>query len=411
MALKNIKEVINNKGYTINSNDRKIFEEGDLQTFFGFSDADAIEFIVYDVNDNQLPQLNGDLVRYIPLTTQNINHYFLIADGTIFQKYQLPSEYFIDVERLLGEAGYTNGIFKTQITLINKRAGSEKENDKLWIAEISPSRTEVRLFPVNEGIKINPSLKERFEIFVNGGEFREDVVPYIFEFLEKINPNIIVSNLKIKYGEAWVNELITEFKISSIDVLMTTIYEKFIQATIYEFTNRISKINDINYGKPKITKPSLQLSKQQVLNICKKILTEIIQFYLPQQDKARLTTTIDEFEESLDPVNDILQRSENDVVVTNKQVELEVRTITTPQVQENKLVLDRFIKEETKQLPIQPPIITPVNTPSYFPVAKEETIIPTGGGVGAGGVQTRTLTFIDNDGELVTREIRNENIR
>ena len=78
--------------------------------------------------------------------------YFLIAEGTLLQRYKFPSEYFIDAERLLKEAGYTNGIFKTQITLINKRAGSEKTLDKLWISEISPSRTEIRLFPNTKGL-------------------------------------------------------------------------------------------------------------------------------------------------------------------------------------------------------------------------------------------------------------------
>jgi hypothetical protein len=152
MAIRNIKELINNKGYVINPNDRKIFEEEDLQSFFGFSESDAIEFIIYDINNNQLPQGDGNLVRYIPLNSQNINDYFLIQDGTLFQKYKLPSEYFIDAERLLAEAGYTNGIFKTQITLINKRAGSQKSYDKLWINEISPSRTEVRLFPLKRDL-------------------------------------------------------------------------------------------------------------------------------------------------------------------------------------------------------------------------------------------------------------------
>ena len=53
MAIRNIKELINNKGYVINPNDRKIFEEEDLQSFFGFSESDAIEFIIYDINNNQ----------------------------------------------------------------------------------------------------------------------------------------------------------------------------------------------------------------------------------------------------------------------------------------------------------------------------------------------------------------------
>ncbi|MEY3811539.1 MAG: hypothetical protein RIT11_621, partial [Pseudomonadota bacterium] len=160
MAVKKFKDIIDNKGYRINSKDRKIFEEGNLQSFFGFGDKDAIEFIVYDINDNQLPQKDDKLIRYITLSTESIRDYFLVAEGTLFEKNQFPSEYFIDVERLLSEAGYDNGIFKTQLTLLNKRVGSEKEYDRLWIQEISPSRTEIRLFPLEKSSNID-DIKER----------------------------------------------------------------------------------------------------------------------------------------------------------------------------------------------------------------------------------------------------------
>ena len=134
MAIKTFKEIIDNKGYRISTKDREIFEEGTLQSFFGFSDSDMIEFIVYDANENQLPQGDdGKLVRYVPLSSQNIKDYFLIADGTKLQAFQFPNEYFIDAERLIKEAGYNNGIFKTEITLLNKRVGFDNINEKLWI--------------------------------------------------------------------------------------------------------------------------------------------------------------------------------------------------------------------------------------------------------------------------------------
>jgi len=56
MAIQTIKEIINSKGYLIDSKDRQIFENGDLRSFFGLSTNDAIEFIIYDINNNQLPQ-------------------------------------------------------------------------------------------------------------------------------------------------------------------------------------------------------------------------------------------------------------------------------------------------------------------------------------------------------------------
>ena len=153
MAIKSFKEIVDNKGYRISSKDRAIFEQGNVQSFFGFTDNDFIEFIVYDANDNQLPQgEDGKLVRYITLNTQNINDYILLPEGTYFQALSFPKEYFIDVERLLREGGYNNGIFKVQITLLNKRVGFEVPNEKLWVKQISPSRTEIKLLPLRNEV-------------------------------------------------------------------------------------------------------------------------------------------------------------------------------------------------------------------------------------------------------------------
>jgi len=389
MAIRNIKELINNKGYTINPSDRKIFEESDLQSFFGFSESDAIEFIVYDINNNQLPQKDGNLVRYIPLTTENINHYFLIQDGTLFQKYKLPSEYFVDAERLLSEAGYTNGIFKTQITLINKRAGSQKEFDKLWINEISPSRTEVRLYPLKEGVNINPELQERFNIFVDGRDFREDTIAHALEFIEKIDATKLSSFIRNKYGNLWIDELIAEFKISDFELFLNNIYKKFRQASIYEFTNRISKIDDINFGKPKPKKPPIALSKNEIVKICKELLTYIINYYLPQQDIKMNTTMASAFEGSVDEVRDILQTSESDTLIISKPVELVVKALTKPDVTEVQTTLEKFIKNEIKDAIVK--VVTPIDELPYIPPASKDDVIYVdpvvviGGGGGGGG--------------------------
>lgn len=379
MAIRNIKEIINNRGYVINPTDRKIFEEGDLQSFFGFSSNDAIEFIIYDINDNQLPQLNGELVRYISLTTENINDYFLIPEGTIFQRYQLPKEYFIDVERLLSEAGYTNGIFKTQITLLNKRVGSDKQFDKLWIQEISPSRTEVRLLPLNEGIKLNGELQERYNILLNDGDFRDDTIIVLLEFIEKIKPSEISTFIISKYGTKWLDEFISEFKIKDFNVFTTNIYNKFVESCINEFSNRISDIKDINYGKPKPTKPPIQLSKTDIINKCKWILVDIINYYLPQRDVKESTNTIQSFIPSIDEVSQILQREEVDTTVIAKSVELEVKTLQKQNIYEKELTLERLIKTELKDTLIDekniPKVLNPIDEVIY--VRPEDSFVET----------------------------------
>ena len=404
MAIRNIKEIIDNKGYIINATDRKIFEEKDLQSFFGFSNNDAIEFIIYDVNDNQLPQQNGELVRYISLSNQNINDYFLIADGTLFQKYKLPNEYFIDAERLLKEAGYTNGIFKTQTTLINKRVGSEKVYDKLWIQEISPSRTEVRIFPLNEGVIINPELKERYDIFVNGGDFREDTISKAIRFIEKIDSSQITSFLQAKYTVEWLNELILEFKIHNIEELSTKIYNTFIESAIYEFTNRISKLNDLNYGKPKNSNPSIALSSKDIINICRALLIDIIDYYLPQQDIKQFTTTADNFIPSIDNSSKILQRFETDTIIPSKTIDNKpavnslIGVMKKTVVRDSDVKLEMDIKKEINYGQI-PKIITPELEPDYIPI-KSETLINSdivtnsgGGGVSQSSEDFNIITF------------------
>ena len=394
MAIRNIKEIINNRGYVINPADRKIFQEGDLQSFFGFSKTDAIEFIIYDVNDNQLSQSNGELVRYIPLSTENINDYFLIPEGTIFQKYQLPKEYFIDIERLLGEAGYTNGIFKTQITLLNKRVGSNIDKDKLWIQEISPSRTEVRLLPLNEGLKLNDELKERFSALVTDKEFREDTILYAFEVIEKINPTEISNYLIGRYSQQWYSNLNDEFKISSFDILVKTIYDKFVKSVIYEFTNRVSKITDINYGNPKPTKPSITLSKDDVLNSCRRILAEIIDTQLSPQDVRFETNKVIDFIPSIDPVGEVLQRTESDIVIQPIEVERVITQITKPNITEKQIVLEKLIKEELGENTQTPPYVSTPNTdPPYSPPPTYTTQTTSGGSGGGGSFQTDQNQF------------------
>jgi hypothetical protein len=396
MALLNIKEIINNRGYVINPDDRKIFEEGDLQSFFGFSENDAIEFIVYDVNNNQLPQADGNLVRYIQLTTENINDYFLVPNGTSFQKYQLPKEYFIDIERLLGEAGYSNGIFRTQVTLINKRAGSDKQYDKLWIQEISPSRTEVRLFPLKEGVELNSELKTRYDAFVNDREFREDTISYVFEFIEKVKPSEISTFLKSKYSSSWLDNLVNEFKIQSFDLFINTIYEKFVQSCLYEFTNRVSVLTDLNYGKPKSTKPQVILSKELVVSICKKILVETINYYLPRQDNKTQTVTIGDFLSSVDEVGEILQTQTSDTIFNTKPFTVVYTQATGSAATESEITLNTSVSKATDG---QTTTTTTADGEEKYNPADETTTTTTGGGASGQTILTGAGKSEDTRGQ------------
>jgi hypothetical protein len=316
MAIQTFKQIIDNQAFRISAKDRAIFEQGTLQSFFGFSDSDMIEFIIYDVNDNQLPQGEfGELVRYVPLNSQNINDYFLIADNTLFQALQFPNEYFIDIERLLTESGYDNGIFKTQITLLNKRVGFESANEKMWIKQISPSRTEVKLLPLINDVSKKTDLLQRFNIFINGGDFKDDVIQYIPNFLDSINPSVVDNFIKTTYGDKWYDKMVREFGIAGLDTLATKIHSKFVEAVKYEFANRESSIKSPIYGNTKPISLPLQLSREDVFKIAQIILIEVVQVYLPARTINTKTEFDAGFDESKDDVGIVLQRRESDVMI------------------------------------------------------------------------------------------------
>ena len=316
MAIQTFKQIIDNQAFRISAKDRAIFEQGTLQSFFGFSDSDMIEFIIYDVNDNQLPQGEfGELVRYVPLNSQNINDYFLIADNTLFQALQFPTEYFIDIERLLKESGYDNGIFKTQITLLNKRVGFESANEKMWIKQISPSRTEVKLLPLINDVSKKTDLLQRFNIFINGGDFKDDVIQYVPNFLDSINPSVVDNFIKNTYGDKWYDKMVREFGIAGLDTLATKIHSKFVEAVKYEFANRESSIKSPIYGNPKPISLPLQLSREDVFKIAQIILIEVVQVYLPARTIKTKTEFDAGFDESNDDVGVVLQRRESDVMI------------------------------------------------------------------------------------------------
>lgn len=399
-GLKNFKEIIQNKAYRINPNDRNIFEQGDLQSFFGLSEDDIIEFIIYDFSENQLPQKDNGLVRYISLTTENINDYFLLSEGTMMTRNNMPSEYFIDVERLIKEAGYANGLFKTQISLINKRLGSYKPDDKVWISEISPSRTEVRLFPLEKSSNIN-DIKERFGIFYNNGDFRSDIIYNALKLVESINASTIDDFIKNTYGQGWYEKLKTEYKISNFDLFSVNVHRKFVESAYYEYTNRLSDIKDLNYGKPRKTKPRLQLSENTIIRRLSELIVNSINFYLTQKDEQLNSTSINLRIESIDDAPNILQSKSSDIQIETTLPELKIVTIEKPQQSEKKLGFIKKLKGETPVTEPEPKITFPVERENPAtgeiitieqPVENKRNELPTiietpttGGGSGGGG--------------------------
>jgi hypothetical protein len=315
MAIKGFKEIVDKKGYKVNAKDRAIFEREIGKSYFGLGISDTIEFIVYDSNNNQLPQGDsGQLVRYISLDIENIRKYFLITQNPSNMKMNGASEYIIDIEKLITEAGYSNGIFKSQVTLLNRRVGSETiDKDKLWIHEISPSRTEIRVLPLeDENEMVYDDLQKRLNIMLNGKDFRDDTIYFVKSMVESIKVEDVLKtfltlNGRVTSGENYVKLIQSEFKIQNWELFVNQIKEKLIEGAQYFVENKDWNISSNNYGKPLSTPRDLELSVAKIVETLNSILIKVIDKYLPKRTyQEENILTLDE-QITLDEVKQLLK--------------------------------------------------------------------------------------------------------
>lgn len=319
MAIKGFKEIVDRKGYKVDSDDRKIFEREIGKSYFGLGNSDMIEFILFDVNENQLPQgEDGKLVRYINLDDTNISEYFIISNNNFTRKLNGASEFIVDIEKLVREAGYNNGIFKTQVTLLNRRAGSEKvDTDKLWIHEISPSRTEIRLLPIKNKKNPNLDLEKRYSVFTENGNFRDDTIYYAKQYIQNITTQRVVDSFSRIKGtqkdtSTYHSLIRKEFKIESIDLFIQKIREKFIESMNYFIDDREWNINSSAYGNPKNELDVIELSIPVIKRTFEQSLTSIIQYYLPKRTIQEENELTPEQQVTFDEVKQILKSSVSD---------------------------------------------------------------------------------------------------
>ena len=316
MAEQYFKEIVDRRGYKVDSEDRAVFEKEISKSNFGLGCSDMIEFILYDASENQLPQGDdGKMVRYININDSNINDYFIISNNLQTKKKNDSAEFIVDLERLITEAGYSNGIFKTQVTLLNRRAGTEGgEDDSLWIHEISPSRTEIRVLPTRARGN-NIDLEQRYSTFTDEKNFRDDIIYYVNIFIDNLNLERILSNFLLSKGretdgKKYVDLIKLEFNVPSFEILLNRVKRKFIQSMQHYIGNRNWRVNDINYGKP--TGESIncvELTINDITSIAQTSLINCIDFNLPKRNIQVESILSKDEQITLDKVKDILKTS------------------------------------------------------------------------------------------------------
>ena len=245
-------ERINNKteneGQFLQSDDLFIISKSEIEnTDFGNTKYDVMEVSVYDVNNNLLPQKSGNNVAYIK--SGDIKNYMYQMTNQTGKK-----ELAIDVEKLLNDIGYNNGILKVNINFVRHKVGTDNELEKVWIEEISPSREEIRILPLKTKFaNINNKTKNEFENLQNlNREFKyyknsllNSINSFEETFLAKID-----SALETKYGKDFFIILKKDFGLSGFANIRTKMFTDFKTSIEYYLNNKYYDITQSTFGKP-----------------------------------------------------------------------------------------------------------------------------------------------------------------
>lgn len=243
---------VDNEGKFLQYEDFFIVTKKEIQdTDFGECKYDVMEVSVYDVNNNLLPQKSGNNVAYIK--TGDIKNYMYNVTTTSGKK-----EFAIDVEKLLNDLGFTNGILKVNINFVRNRVGSENELTRVWVQEISPSREEVRILPLKVSDE-NITQKNRKDFF-NINNLNQDFKYYkkrILDTLDSFELNSIskINDILIsKFGNDFLAVLKKDFGISDFEAFRNRIFSNFKDSVTYWLENKHYDITQTNYGKPSLPK-------------------------------------------------------------------------------------------------------------------------------------------------------------
>jgi len=290
MSLQKYKKIENKRGYFIDDVDSKVYEKGVQPSLYGSGTSDVLRFSLYDVNDNILPQTKYGNVRFI--TSNQLSTYFKKVRDTDRGSNQ-TIKYELDVDALIEEAGYNTGIFKVEVLLVNDRVGIDKQPMRVWIHEVSPSRTEIRVLP----IKVNNTegeaeLKERYETFLKNGMFFDDIKEMMPIYLDKININDIEKVILDDYGNSFLNELKKQYFTSQqLSKTFIDILDTYREVMNYIIEHRDARIGSSTYGNRLTTKEPISLN---VHNVALQKMRECIDYHLPKfsiREKAEITFT------------------------------------------------------------------------------------------------------------------------
>jgi len=403
-----------NEGQFLLADDLFIVTKNEKQeTEFGECKYDVMEVSVYDINNILLPQKSGKNVAYIK--KNSIGSYMYSLTNTLGKK-----ELAINIEKLLNDLGFTNGILKVNINFVRSRVGSENELERVWIHEISPSREEVRIIPLKTNSpEINATNTKQFLNLNNLNRdfkyYKKNILDGLDAF-ERTSLQSIDNALTAKFGNDFQSVLKKDFGLSNFNVFKSKIFTDFRDSVNHWLNNKNYDIAQSTFGSPseKRFDDCDQYDFNYLLNEIKNILNNSIAFNIKTLNRrvVKYEKLPVEF-----GVEEVRKQVENLLELYDTKVEV-VRNVYSPELAPVSFLGATDVEPPTpvEVIPPQPPALQP---PPKIPVVEEkapvtvpdptpqtttdrgtfEQTTTTGGGTGEQTIPTETGLFEDTRGQ------------
>ena len=403
-----------NEGQFLLADDLFIVTKNEKQeTEFGECKYDVMEVSVYDINNILLPQKSGKNVAYIK--KNSIGSYMYSLTNTLGKK-----ELAINIEKLLNDLGFTNGILKVNINFVRSRVGSENELERVWIHEISPSREEVRIIPLKTNSpEINATNTKQFLNLNNLNRdfkyYKKNILDGLDAF-ERTSLQSIDNALTAKFGNDFQSVLKKDFGLSNFNVFKSKIFTDFRDSVNHWLNNKNYDIAQSTFGSPseKRFDDCDQYDFNYLLNEIKNILNNSIAFNIKTLNRrvVKYEKLPVEF-----AVEEVRKQVENLLELYDTKVEV-VRNVYSPELAPVSFLGATDVEPPTpvEVIPPQPPALQP---PPKIPVVEEkapvtvpdptpqtttdrgtfEQTTTTGGGTGEQTIPTETGLAEDTRGQ------------
>ena len=334
---------------------------------FGLSKNDAIEFRLYDISNNLLEQTNGVKIRYIhkdELPKYLKNSLDTVTGEKIFE---------IDVEKLVFEAGYGNGEFRVSFSFVKNYVGNENQKKRVWIHEVSPSRTEIRVLPLlGADNQINADLEDRYYSFMDNVVELRQSYKEIQMVLDKIELNIstLIDDYFItQFGPKYIEVINKDFVFGGTDGYINfknKVYRDFRESVIHEINGKQFRLGSTDYGQQISATIDLDdfVSSAEFRLIIQNRLNDSVEYNIQRLPKKEYSLAYKEAIGEYRPSKELQSLLNTGYNSITKLESIQDTTGINPN-QTNKTVTkqqDRVIYDEPekKQLPPQTPYVPPI---------------------------------------------------